>query len=112
MSSLEKSSIKLCFARIVPASYLSDRYVVTFKISGYEMKSNDFHKYFINARTGSFGGTHKDVFHDSFPIEDYDKKMNEIYDKAKSLGFKTEKSYDFFELQNLSKSLRKKVQPK
>ena len=104
--------IELRFARVVPSSYLSDRYVETFKISGYEMKSSEFHKYFINASCGSLGGTHKDIFHDSFPIEEYDKKINEIYTKAKNLGFETDKHYNFSELQNLSTSLRKPISPK
>lgn len=105
-------TIKLCFARVVPSSYLSDRYVERFNISGYEMKSTEFHNYFINANCGSLGGTHKDFFHDSFPIEEYDNKIKEIYTKAKKLGFETDKNYDFSELQNLSKSLRKSISPK
>lgn len=112
MNSSKFDPIELCFARIVPASYASDKYVETLKMSGYDMKNGEVHKYFLSVTSGSFGGTHKVIFHGSFPIEEYDTKINEIYTNAKKIGFDTEKNYNFSELQTLSKSLRKSMSPK
>ena len=48
INSSKFASIDLCFARIVPANYASDKYVETLKMSGYDMNNGGVHKYFLS----------------------------------------------------------------
>lgn len=104
MNNLNYSPVKFCFAKTEQPSFSADAHVKTFFIEGHEVQNNNF---FVEAKSGSFGGNQRVISQASFPIQDLELKINEIYETAKKLGFKTDKTYTFTELRELSKTIRK-----